>query len=88
MLRLPDDSFVTIELVHDPAGPSRPRYRDQSHLAVQVGSLDATLASLAAQGITAEPPELPADRTDRRHNGTVVALMRDLGWPHAGTAVR
>jgi lactoylglutathione lyase len=59
MLRLPDDSFVTIELVHDPAGGPVDLGTGISHLAVQVESLDATLAGLAAQGITAEPPERP-----------------------------
>jgi lactoylglutathione lyase len=59
MLRLPDDSFVTIELVHDPAGGPVDLGTGLSHLAVQVDSLDATLAGLASQGITAEPPELP-----------------------------
>jgi lactoylglutathione lyase len=59
MLRLPDDSFVTLELVHDPAGGPVDLGTGISHLAVQVESLDATLAGLASQGITAEPPELP-----------------------------
>jgi lactoylglutathione lyase len=59
MLRLPDDSFVTIELVHDPAGGPVDLGTGLSHLAVQVDSLDATLAGLASQGIAAEPPELP-----------------------------
>jgi lactoylglutathione lyase len=59
MLRLPDDSFVTIELVHDPAGGPVDLGTGISHLGVQVESLDAILTGLAAQGITAEPPELP-----------------------------
>jgi lactoylglutathione lyase len=59
MLRLPDDSFATLELVHDPVGGPVDLGTGISHLGVQVESLDATLASLAAQGITAEPPELP-----------------------------
>jgi lactoylglutathione lyase len=59
MLRLPDDGFVTIELVHDPATGPVDLGTGISHLAVQVESLDATLAGLAAQGITAEQPEFP-----------------------------
>jgi lactoylglutathione lyase len=59
MLRLPDDDFVTIELVYDPASETAGPGTGISHLAVQVESLDATLAGLAAQGIEAEPPELP-----------------------------
>jgi lactoylglutathione lyase len=59
MLRLPDDGFVTIELVHDPAGGPVDIGTGISHLAIQVESLDTTLAGLAAQGITAGSPELP-----------------------------
>jgi lactoylglutathione lyase len=59
MLRLPDDGFVTIELVYDPAREAAGPGTGISHLAVKVESLDATLAGLAAHGIAAEPPELP-----------------------------
>jgi lactoylglutathione lyase len=59
MLRLPDDSFVTIELVHDPAGAPVDLGTGISHLAIQVESLGTTLAGLAGQGITAGPSELP-----------------------------
>lgn len=55
MLKLPDDPFVSLELVHDPARP----VRDTSavnHLVVQTDDLDATIADLAAKGVTAEPP--------------------------------
>ncbi len=59
MLQLPDDPFVTIELVHDPAQGNASPGTGISHLVIQVGSLDAALASLAAKGIAAEPPGLP-----------------------------
>jgi lactoylglutathione lyase len=59
MLRLPDDGFVTIELVHDPARGAVDLGTGISHLAVQVDSLNATVAGLAVHGITAEAPELP-----------------------------
>ena len=58
MLQLPDDPFVSIELVHDPARP----VTDASavnHLVVQTDDLDATVAELAAKGVTAEPPADP-----------------------------
>jgi catechol 2,3-dioxygenase-like lactoylglutathione lyase family enzyme len=58
MLQLPDDPFVSLELVHDPARP----VKDTSavnHLVVQVDELDATIADLATKGITAEPPAEP-----------------------------
>lgn len=59
MLRLPGDGFVTIELVYDPARGAVDLGTGLNHLVVQVESLDTTLADLAAQGIVAEPPELP-----------------------------
>jgi catechol 2,3-dioxygenase-like lactoylglutathione lyase family enzyme len=59
MLQLPDDPFVTIELVHDPAQGNTSPGTGISHLVIQVGSLDAALAGLAAKGIAAEPPGLP-----------------------------
>ena len=60
MLRLPGDSFVTIELVYDPARGAAGLGTGINHLVVQVESLDTVLADLAAQGIAAEPPGLPA----------------------------
>jgi len=60
MLRLPGDSFVTIELVYHPARGPAGLGTGINHLVVQVESLDATLASLAAQGIAAGPAALPA----------------------------
>jgi len=60
MLRLPGDDFVTIELVYDPARGKVDLGTGINHLVIQAESLDATLADLAAKGIAAEPPELPA----------------------------
>jgi len=60
MLRLPGDGFVTIELVYDPARGAVDLGTGINHLVVQVESLDTTLADLAAQGIVAEPAEVPA----------------------------
>ncbi len=61
MLRLPGDGFVTIELVYDPAKGAVDLGTGINHLVIQVESLDAALADLAAQGIVAEPPPgLPA----------------------------
>jgi lactoylglutathione lyase len=56
MLRLPGDDFVTIELVHDPARGKVDLGTGINHLVIQVESLDATLADLAAEGIAAGPP--------------------------------
>jgi lactoylglutathione lyase len=59
MLRLPGDDFVSIELVHDPARGTVDLGTGINHLVIQVESLDATLADLAAKAIAAEPPGLP-----------------------------
>ena len=61
MLRLPDDGFVTIELVHDPAKGAVDLGNGISHLVIQVESLGPALADLAARGIAAEPTGLPGD---------------------------
>jgi len=58
MLKLPGDEFVTLELVHDPAGdPAAPGF---SHFAVQVESMAATVARLAAAGIQVDDVVSPA----------------------------
>jgi lactoylglutathione lyase len=59
MLQLPDNPFVTMELVHDPAQGSAGPGAGISHLVIQVESLDAALAGLAANGVAAGPPGLP-----------------------------
>jgi lactoylglutathione lyase len=63
MLRLPGDDFVTIEMVHDPAKGKVDLGTGINHLVIQVESLDATVADLAARAIAAEPPAFP-DGTD------------------------
>ncbi|GGQ36104.1 lactoylglutathione lyase [Actinomadura coerulea] len=55
MLRLPDDPFVSLELVHDPARPVEDTGA-VNHLVVQVDDLDAAIADLAVKGVVAEPP--------------------------------
>ena len=63
MLRLPGDSFVTIELVYDPKRGVVDIGTGMNHLVVQVDSLDAIVADLALQGIVTKPAG-PPDRTD------------------------
>ena len=63
MLKLPEDEFVSIELVHDPAsGPVDPG--GFNHLVVQAGDLHAMIVRLAAQGIQAETPSSPNGSDD------------------------
>ena len=59
MLQLPDDPFVTVELVHDPAQGKAGPGAGISHLVIQVESLDQARATLAAKGVASEPPALP-----------------------------
>jgi lactoylglutathione lyase len=56
MLKLPDDDFVAVELVHDPTRGDVERGSALSHLVVKVESMDAVLATLADHGIDADPP--------------------------------
>ena len=63
MIKLPDDPFVTIELVHDPArGAIDPG--GLNHLVINVESMRDTVARLAERGIDAEPPTSPDDSDD------------------------
>jgi lactoylglutathione lyase len=63
MLKLPDDEFVSIEVVHDPGGAAVAETR-LSHLVIQVGSMDDTLAELAARGIGIRAPTSPDGSED------------------------
>lgn len=63
MLKLPDDVFVSLELVHDPAaGPVHPA--GLNHLVVQVDDLHATVARLSANAIEAGAPSSPNGSDD------------------------
>ena len=58
MLKLPNDEFVSVELVHDPnAGTVEPG--GLNHLVIQVEDLHGTLARLAAHGLQAGAPSSP-----------------------------
>ncbi len=54
MLKLPDDDFVTIELVHDPTKRDVGRGSRPHHFVIKVESLDAAITQLASQGIGAD----------------------------------
>ena len=66
MLKLPADEFVTIELVHDPNRGDVDIGTGLSHFVIQVESVDATVAALAAQGIDADAPSSPDGSDDFR----------------------
>jgi lactoylglutathione lyase len=78
MLKLPQDEFVTLELVSAPdAAPGL------SHLVVATGSLDDTIATLDVRGIHAEntsPPDPSSIRTSRLTDpdGNEIELVQ---WP-------
>ncbi|GAA1040620.1 VOC family protein [Virgisporangium ochraceum] len=55
MLKLPDDPFASLELVHDAARPVTD-IGAVNHLVIQVDDLDAAIAGFAANDVTAEPP--------------------------------
>ena len=63
MLKLPGDEFVALERVHDP-GSGRIDPQGLNHLVVEVDSMAATVADLAAKGVTAEPPSSPDGSDD------------------------
>jgi lactoylglutathione lyase len=66
MLKLPGDAFVAIELVHDPRSTAVDADTRLSHFVIQVDSIDAMVALLAARGIDAEAPTSPDGSDDFR----------------------
>jgi lactoylglutathione lyase len=63
MLKLPDEEFVSIELVHDAArGPVDPG--GLHHFVIHVEAMHDFVARLAERGIEAEPPSSPAGSDD------------------------
>jgi lactoylglutathione lyase len=63
MLKLPNDEFVSVELVHNPtAGTMQPG--GLNHLVIGVEDMLATVARLAAVGLHAEDPSSPDDSDD------------------------
>ena len=61
MLRLPDDPFVSLELVHDPDKGAVDLGTGINHLVVQVASLRATVSELGRHGIVADASGLQDD---------------------------
>jgi lactoylglutathione lyase len=66
MLKLPNDEFVTIELVHDPTQGAGNVGTGLSHFVIKVESMDATIAELSARGIDADVPVSPDGSDDFR----------------------
>ena len=62
MLKLPDDEFVSIELVHRPGADVGGS--GLSHFVITVESMTTTLADLAARGVRAEEPSSPDGSED------------------------
>jgi lactoylglutathione lyase len=64
MLKLPDDEFVTIELVYDPGDDAPRTGTTLSHFVIAVKSMDATLNALSARGLDVEVPTSPVGSAD------------------------
>lgn len=63
MLKLPDDEFVSPELVHDPQA-ARLDLGRLSHLVINVEAAHETVVRLADQGVVTEAPRSPDDSED------------------------
>jgi lactoylglutathione lyase len=64
MLKLPDDDFVAVELVHDPTNGEADLGAGLNHFVIKVESMDATISELAAKGIDADTPGSPDGSDD------------------------
>jgi lactoylglutathione lyase len=93
MLKLPDDDFVTIELVHDPTNGAADLGAGLNHFVIKVESMHATITELAANGIDIEAPESPDGSDDfltswiTDPDGNRIELVQwPAGHPHGTTA--
>jgi len=64
MLKLPGDSFVTLELVHHPGYAPFGGESPLSHFVIQIDDMDATCTQLAARGIVIDGPTSPDGSSD------------------------
>ena len=64
MLKLPGDEFVSVELVHDPAGSGVRSGTNLSHLVVTVDSMHTTVTELTGKGVDVESPTSPDGSAD------------------------
>jgi len=64
MIKLPDDDFVTIELVSGSPQDGASGGSGLNHFVIKVESLEATMAELAAAGLEVEAPDSPNGTDD------------------------
>jgi lactoylglutathione lyase len=64
MLALPDDDFVTLELVHHPAFAPGDGDSPLSHFVIQVEDMQSTRAQLIAGGVDVDEPSSPDGSSD------------------------
>jgi lactoylglutathione lyase len=64
MLKLPDDEFVTIELVHDPSQEVARAGTSLSHFVIAVECMDTAISELSARGVDAGVPTSPDGSVD------------------------
>jgi lactoylglutathione lyase len=64
MLKLPDDEFVTLELVHHPEHFGGGDASTLSHLVIKVESMDQTVDRLRSAAIEVDEPTSPDDSAD------------------------
>jgi len=77
VLKLPEDEFVSLELVHDPERGDVIVGTGFNHLVVQVEDLEAFRSSLDTAGIAVGPPQLPGGS-----DGPMTAWLTDPdGYP-------
>jgi len=84
MLKLPDDEFVTLELVHDSRHRTAGDASTLSHLVIKVESMEETVTLLRAAAIEVDEPTSPNGSADfliatlLDPSGTRIELVQ---WP-------
>src|SRR4051794_5575786 len=85
MIKLPDDEFVSIELVHDPTHRDPGPRSALNAFVIAVESMTETMSALATNGVETEVPSSPDGSTDflttwiADPDGNRIELVQ---WPH------
>ena len=87
MLKLPEDPFVSIELVHDPDRPTVDP-GGLNHFVIHVESMHDTVARLAEHGIDAEPPSSPDGWTTSGRPGSRIPTVTGSSWCSGPQGIR
>jgi catechol 2,3-dioxygenase-like lactoylglutathione lyase family enzyme len=80
MLKLPDDEFVTIELVHDPSQEVARAGTSLSHFVIAVECMGTAISELSARGVDAGFPRHQTARSTSSPHRSSTPTATELSW--------